>query len=185
MYAKLNEGAVSVYPYHIHTLRLENPNTSFPNNIEVDFAALAEFNVVRVFPTAQPEYNPMTKKVVEGTPVANEEGRWEQVWEVVDLSPEELLAKVEEFKAQIVNKVQERLDEFARTRNYDNILSAATYATSKVAKFAAEGQYAVEARDNTWAALYELMAEIESGIRPMPSSLDDIEVHLPTLTWPN
>lgn len=184
MYAKLNEGAVSVYPYHIHTLRLENPNTSFPNNIEVDFAALAEFNVVRVFSTTQPEYNPMTNKVVEGTPVANEEGRWEQVWEVVDLSPEELLAKVEEFKASVVYKVQERLDEFARTRNYDNILSAATYATSKVAKFAAEGQYAVEARDSTWAVLYQLMAEVEAGTRTSPTSYEEIESELPALAWP-
>jgi hypothetical protein len=183
MYAKLNEGAVVVYPYHIHTLRLENPNTSFPNNIEVDFDALSEFNVVRVFPTAQPGYNPMTKKVVEGTPVAKE-GRWEQVWEVVDLSPEELVAKVVEFKASVVYKVQERLDAFARTRNYDNILSAATYATSKVARFAAEGQYAVEARDGTWAALYQLMAEVDAGTRTPPTSYEEIEVELPTLAWP-
>lgn len=185
MYARINNGAVDQYPFYIHTLRLENPNTSFPNNIEVDFDALAEFNVVRVFPTAQPTFNPMTEKVVESTPAMGEDVRWSQVWTVVDLSPEELATKVEEFKAQVVNKVQERLDHFARTRNYDNILSAATYATSKVAKFAAEGQYAVEARDNTWASLYQLMAEIESGIRPMPSSFDDIEIHLPPLTWPN
>lgn len=184
MYARLNNGAVEQYPFYIHTLRLENPNTSFPNNIEVDFDALAEFNVVRVFPTAQPTFNPMTEKVVESTPAMGEDGRWLQVWTVVDLSPEELVAKVEELKAQVVNKVQERLDDFARTRNYDNILSAATYATSKVAKFAAEGQYAVEARDGTWAALYELMAEVEAGTRTPPTSYEEIEQELPALVWP-
>ena len=46
-----------------------------------------------------------------------------------------------------VAAVQVRLDDFARTRNYDGILSAATYATSTVSKFAAEGQCAVALRD--------------------------------------
>jgi hypothetical protein len=184
MYARLNNGAVEQYPFYIHTLRLENPNTSFPNNIEVDFDTLAEFNVVRVFPTAQPTFNPMAEKVVESTPAMGEDGRWLQVWTVVDLSPEELVAKVEESKTQVVNKVQERLDEFARTHNYDGILSAATYATSTIPKFAAEGQYAVVARDQTWAALYEILADIQSGNRPIPTNFEEIESELPQLAWP-
>ena len=183
MYAKLNEGMVSVYPYHIQTLRLENPNTSFPNNIEVDFESLEEFNVVRVFPTEKPTHDPMTKKVVEGTPVANEEGRWEQVWEVVPLDAAEMNAVREAFKSRVVSMVQERLDAFARTRNYDGILSAATYATSTIQKFAEEGQYAVEARDSTWSTLYTILAEVEAGTRPLPSSYEDIESELPALIW--
>lgn len=184
MYARINSGAVEQYPFYINTLRLENPNTSFPNNIEVDFDTLAEFNVVRVFPTAQPTFNPMTEKVVESTPAMGEDGRWLQVWTVVDLSPEEIVAKAEEFKTQVVNKVQERLDEFAKTRNYDSILSAATYATSAVPKFAAEGQYAITARDQTWAALYQILADVQAGTRPMPASYEDIEGELPELVWP-
>lgn len=80
--------------------------------------------------------------------------------------------------------VQEHLDTFARTRNYDNILSACTYATSTVPKFAAEGQYAVSARDATWAKCYEIMAQVEAGERPMPT-LDELVAELPVLQWPN
>lgn len=80
--------------------------------------------------------------------------------------------------------VQRHLDDFARTRNYDNIMSAATYATSTVPKFAAEGQYAVEARDATWAKCYEILAAVEAGSRPMPT-LDELLAELPVLTWPN
>lgn len=79
--------------------------------------------------------------------------------------------------------IQERLDDFARTRGYDSILSATTYATSAVPAFAADGQRAVELRDSTWVAAYELMAEVQSGVRPIPASLGDIEAHLPALEW--
>lgn len=89
---------------------------------------------------------------------------------------------------QVISKytagVQQHLDTFARTRNYDGILSAATYATSTVPKFAAEGQYAVEARDTTWAKCYEILAAVEEGSRPMPT-LDELLAELPVLTWPN
>lgn len=79
--------------------------------------------------------------------------------------------------------VQARLDDFARTRGYDGILSACSYATSTNAKFAAEGRYCIEARDNTWAACYATMADVESGKRSMPT-LDEILAELPKLAWP-
>ena len=85
---------------------------------------------------------------------------------------------------KIVARTQQRLDDFARTRNYDGILSACTYATSTVPKFKDEGQYGVEARDATWAKLYEMLAEVEGGTRPMPSGYSDIEGELPELVWP-
>ena len=84
----------------------------------------------------------------------------------------------------IVNEVQQRLDVFARTRNYDNILSACTYATSTVPKFAEEGQYAVNARDSTWAALYQLMEDVINGIQNAPTSYSDVVPFLPELIWP-
>jgi hypothetical protein len=86
---------------------------------------------------------------------------------------------------QIVTATQQRLDDFAKTRNYDGILSLATYATSTVPKFQTEGQYGVESRDATWAKLYEIMAEVEAGTRPMPTGYTDIEPELPPLVWPD
>lgn len=90
----------------------------------------------------------------------------------------------EQIVTQYTAAVQKHLDDFARTRGYDGILSAATYATSTVPKFAAEGQYAVEARDATWAKCYEVLAAVEAGSRPMPT-LDELLAELPVLTWPN
>ena len=90
----------------------------------------------------------------------------------------------EQIIAQYTAAVQKHLDDFAKARGYDGILSAATYAASTVPKFAAEGQYAVEARDATWAKCYEILAAVEAGSRLIPT-LDELLAELPVLTWPN
>jgi hypothetical protein len=95
-------------------------------------------------------------------------------------TPEEQL---EAQKAAFTNAIQQRLDAFAQTRNYDGIMSAATYATSTNAKFRAEGQYAVEARDATWAAGYTILDAVLAGERPMPT-LEEVMAELPPLEWP-
>ena len=53
-----------------------------------------------------------------------------------------------------------------------------------MSKFQTEGQYAVTARDATWEKLYEILAEVEAGTRPIPTSFSDIESELPVLIWP-
>lgn len=93
--------------------------------------------------------------------------------------------QAEAVKNSITQATQDRLDSFARTRNYDGILSACTYATSATAKFAAEGQYCVEARDSTWAKLYDIYEEVKAGTRPVPQGYDDIKADLPVLEWPD
>lgn len=89
----------------------------------------------------------------------------------------------EELIAAVTFAVQQRLDDFARTRNYDGILSACTYATSTVPKFMAEGQYAVEARDATWAACYAIMGAVQQSERVMPT-VEQVVGELPPLEWP-
>lgn len=185
MHALIENGEVKKYPYGADVLRRDNPQTSFPRN--PSDALLASFNVFPVRPTEHPAYDPMTQRVEEGTPVQSN-GEWHQVWEVFHLSAEEVAANqadaAQALQQSIVDATQRRLDDFARTRNYDGILSACTYATSAVPKFAAEGQYAVQARDATWAALYQFMADVQAGARPAPSGFEDVEPDLPALEWP-
>ena len=98
--------------------------------------------------------------------------------------PEPYVPTPEEQLEAFTSAIQAHLDAFARTRNYDGIMSAATYATSTVPKFRTEGQYAVEARDLTWAKGYEIMDAVLSGARPMPT-LDEVIAELPALAWPD
>lgn len=90
----------------------------------------------------------------------------------------------EEIQSEITIATQKRLDDFARERFYDGILSLCTYATSQYPKFRSEGQYGVTARDGTWGKLYEILVAVQDGTRPMPSGYAEIESELPALIWP-
>lgn len=93
------------------------------------------------------------------------------------------LATPEELQKLFTDAIQKRLDDFAKTRNYDSIMSVATYATSTNPRFAAEGRYAVEVRDATWARGYEILDDVLSGKRPMPT-IEEAIAELPPLAWP-
>lgn len=79
--------------------------------------------------------------------------------------------------------VQKRLDEWARERGYESILSLCTYATSTVPKFQAEGQRGVEVRDTCGTFGYSLLAQVEAGQAPIPSE-DELLQMLPPMEWP-
>ena len=154
------------------------PNKSFPASGQIDTPEVSSY-----VPSTTPDYDPATHAVREVAPVGGV-----QQWEVYPLPAEEVAANqaaaAQALQQSIVDATQQRLDEFARTRNYDGILSACTYATSAVPKFAAEGQYAVQARDATWAALYAFMADVQAGTQPVPAGFEDVEPLLPPLAWP-
>lgn len=162
-------------------IRAAFPNTSFPSQ----FSPPEGYAVL--FPAPQPVHDAITQGVREVAP-EQVNGKWQQAWEVFDLPAEQAQANQQaaalRVKDEIVFNTQKRLDEFAKTRNYDGILSACTYATSSVPKFQTEGQYCVDARDNTWATLYTILAEVQQGTRPMPGGFADIEGELPALEWP-
>lgn len=89
----------------------------------------------------------------------------------------------EALKKSIINATQARLDKAAQDHGYDSILSLCTYATSQVPRFAAEGQYGVTLRDETWATLVQIYADVEAGTRPIPT-WEQVEAELPALVWP-
>lgn len=102
----------------------------------------------------------------------------------VDKTAEEIQAEALIVQKEVEEQTQKRLDSFARTKSYDSILSACTYATSAVDRLKDEGQYCVIARDNTWNTLYTILADVIAGTRPMPSGYGEIEDLLPVLAWP-
>lgn len=181
MYVKIESGAVAQYPYSPGQLIADNPDTSFPATMGDE--RLADWGVYPVAATAMPDADWLTETVEEGNPVLAGSA-WRQSWSVRPATAAEIAERTESVKANVIEATQARLDDFARTRNYDGILSACTYATSTVPKFQGEGQYCVEARDATWMALYEILGEVEAGTRPMPSGYADVEPELPDLVWP-
>lgn len=49
-----------------------------------------EFGYEVVFDSPQPQFNHDTQRAVEIDPVKTDKGHWEQQWEVIDLTPEEV-----------------------------------------------------------------------------------------------
>lgn len=174
-YVKVTDSWI-LSPYSLTRFRRDNPNVSFPKDIPE--STLADFGVFPITETAAP-----SGVVVEEAPPALINGKWVQQWMTRDYTTEEFIRAQEALQAEIVQATQERLDAFAETRNYGGILSACTYATSAVPAFAAEGQRAVNLRDATWAGLYTILEEVQTGVRPMPAGFDDIEPDLPELIW--
>lgn len=189
----------SQYPVSESDIKAAFPNTSFP----VPFTPPDGY--AWVFPAPQPSYDPVIRIVRETAPELTVKGTWEQRWEVVPKFSEytddqgvthtvaeqeaaaiaaDQAAKAKALQASIVAATQARLDDFARTRGYDDIKSASDYAGCSVPKFDVEGTYCRDARALTWAKLYDMLAEVQAGTRPMPSGYADVEPELPALTWP-
>jgi hypothetical protein len=167
--------------------RLANSNVSMPAVLSEE--TLASVGIRQVTETPAPATDDLHVAVENGV----DESCVLQ-WKIIDRFASEedkqafLAKKAETDRAALVRAVtvmaQRRLDDFAKTRNYDGILSLCSYATDPNPRFAAEGQYGVEARSDTWGSLYSIMSAVEAGTRPMPSSVAEVEAELPVLTWP-
>ena len=90
--------------------------------------------------------------------------------------------RLAEVQQAFTDAIQQRLDDFARTRGYDNIMSACSYFGSANPRFKQEADRAIALRDATWAAAYALLDDVLSGQRPMPT-FDEVCAALPALTW--
>ena len=79
----------------------------------------------------------------------------------------------------LTDAMQAHLDQTAQERGYDGILSLCSYATSANARFGPEGQAGVTFRDAVWAYGYAVIAEVESGARPVPT-VEELLAALPS-----
>lgn len=95
MYLRYKNNTVE-YPFQLRTIRLENPNISFPR--ELSPSLLLEYGVFPVSPTAQPEHT-LTQDAIEQTPQLIN-GVWTQVWAMVDVSAEEVVNRQQQAADQ-------------------------------------------------------------------------------------
>ena len=86
-------------------------------------------------------------------------------------------------KSRLTSAIQSMLDDKAKERNYDSILSLCTYATSPTVKFSDEGQAGVAWRDEVWAKGYSILADVEGGNRAIPKA-NELLAELPDFVWP-
>ena len=91
-----------------------------------------------------------------------------------------------ELQVKMTNAVQSALDNFAKTRGYDGIMSACSYSNSTDAQFKLEADYCIQLRDTTWRMGYAILADVKAGTRPIPS-VGELIAELPvgSAKWPD
>ena len=110
---------------------------------------------------------------------------------LVDMSPDEEVEflvsqaagsapRAEDYAAAI----QAHVDGVAKSREFNDGVTAATYLTSTVARWKADAEAFVAWRDVVWAYSYGELDKVRNGERPQPSIADFIN-ELPAISWPD
>lgn len=74
------------------------------------------------------------------------------------------------------------MDAKAQERGYDTRYTASLRVNSTVEEFRLEGQAFIDWMDNCYAKGYEVLADVQSGTRPLPT-VDEFLAELPKLVW--
>ena len=98
-----------------------------------------------------------------------------------ELTPEQQFAKI---KKERLKAVDDYMDRTVRERGYDNIAKCVTYEGDIDPIFNAEGTAAKQWRSRVYRKCYEILAEVESGIRSIPTA-EEVIAELPKLVWPD
>lgn len=82
----------------------------------------------------------------------------------------------------ISNFVQAHIDQVARARAYTDGLHCATYASSTIPAWQAEGQAFVAWRDGVWVTAISIMDDCKQGLREIPTP-GELVAELPEMRW--
>jgi len=82
------------------------------------------------------------------------------------------------------NAIKDHFDQVANQRQYDNLLTIDTYKDSVVSQWAAERSAFFAWRDQCWIKAYQIQADVEAGLRPVPTP-DQVIAELPVIQWPS
>lgn len=78
---------------------------------------------------------------------------------------------------------QDYLDKEAKSKGYDGILSACSYAASTSPRFSSEAKACIEFRDDVWLKCYQLLDNLNDGTIDQPTMKQFLK-KLPSITWP-
>lgn len=111
--------------------------------------------------------------------VIEDKGEYYEVVAIKEPTEEERQVAIQQ---RLTVAVQNWMDTNVQKRNYDNIHTACTYAYSTDETFKAEGTACLAWRDNVWRTCYNILDDVLSGKREIPTE-EELIVELPKLEW--
>ena len=78
---------------------------------------------------------------------------------------------------------REKMNAFAKERQYDSIDSLLSYSDSTVPQFAAEAARGKLVRDQVWGTLLPYFQEVVAGTKPVPITVAEVDALVPPFTW--
>ena len=113
----------------------------------------------------------------ENNAFIEDKGDYYEVVAIPAPTPEEIAEKIQK---QLTDAVQNVLDSKAQELLYDSCLSVCSYVDTGVAKFDAEGRAFRTWRSAVWAKGYDILAQVQSGQRAIPTE-EQLIAELPKL----
>ena len=156
-------------------VRAALPHVSFNTGVD-----LTELGFAPVLPSQPPVARP--GYVIESAAPVQSNGQWVDGWRERPMTQAEMTVQQAAIVATLTDAVQQHLDSKAREKNYDDIVSACSYAAVPN-DFQAESQAYLTWRAACWKKCYQIMAEVQAQSRAIPTKAE-LLAELPLLVLP-
>lgn len=90
------------------------------------------------------------------------------------------IATLKETEKYFMDKIQEYMDNKARTYGFDSVFNAASYIDSKIERFKNDSRILLDWRDSTWDKAYTILEDVLTEKREIPT-LEELLKELPQL----
>lgn len=191
VFARVTDGKVVEYPvYRIHIRNRAHPLSYYHRVVDAGPPTPDEFGTVDQTLEVHPDNTvhvvytkrPLTLSEILRTfkvqnikdPMASVEAK-----PISEIDP----ATIQHVYSLAGDYISVKLDEFARTKQYNDFIHLTGYRYSAIPSFAAEAMRGYTLRDQIWANLLGYFTEVTSGAVPVPTSIADIDAVIPNLTW--
>jgi hypothetical protein len=168
------------YPITEQQIRELMPNVSFPEG-------LPPYPYAWVYPAPKPTINPLTERIVEGTPIKTGKGWFEETWNIEQLDNDSITANYVQAAQRLQREIELAMDTHfdakAAERRYTNRWTCATRA-GYPGPFQAECLAFATWMDTCNELAYTTLKDIQNGVRPMFESVEEALAILPSFTWP-
>lgn len=190
LFARVVDGKVVEYPvYRIHIKNRAHPLSFYTPVVKTEAPAPDQFGTVDESLEVRPDAvhvvytkRPLTlAEILHTFQVQNLEDPMAPMTAklISEIDP----ATVQHVYSLAGDYVSVKLDEFARTKQYNDFIHLTGYRYSAIPSFAAEAMRGYTLRDQIWANLLNYFTQVTTGAVPAPTSIADVDALIPAMTW--